>query len=347
MLKYKFLSFNILKKKKLCQFSIVMFSVMIVFCIFINGLSNGLKRKYEKLKEENINHSYIVLNSNKTYEEIIKDIEKLEHIVKFYPVMLLETSNQKLTYFDNNLIKLLDGSYPKNKNDVIVSSNSGKKINDIIKINIYNHTFTLKVVGVYDVNNQNFPFNDLFDNYIYTSFEFINDIVNNNNISSVIIQVTDYKKVSSVVDKITKMANYDIILTDENSLVLDRYDNFSKSINNLSKFLMLFSCLIIAIVQLVIIYDNKLDIAILKSLGYRNLKISVLILFYSLILLVISIIPSIFILALITIFLKELIILNIAMFIKIFFSFLILIIIVTSFFYFFIKKINIIKLIKD
>ena len=102
----------------------------------------------------------------KTYEEIIKDIEKLEHIVKFYPVMLLETSNQKLTYFDNNLIKLLDGSYPKNKNDVIVSSNSGKKINDIIKININNHTFNLKVVGVYDVNNQNFPFNDLFDNSI-------------------------------------------------------------------------------------------------------------------------------------------------------------------------------------
>lgn len=94
-------------------------------------------------------------------------------------------------------------------------------------------------------------------------------------------------------------------------------------------------------------YDNKLDIAILKSLGYANLKISVLILFYSLILLVISIIPSIFILALITIFLKELIILNMVMFIKIFFSFLILIIIVTSFFYFVIKKINIIKLIKD
>lgn len=54
MNKYNFLIFNILKKKKLCKFSIKMFSIMIISYVIILGLNNGIENKYNDIKEKYI-----------------------------------------------------------------------------------------------------------------------------------------------------------------------------------------------------------------------------------------------------------------------------------------------------
>lgn len=261
-----------------------------------------------------------------------------------YPILLLN-DNIVLSSFDSNLIKILQGNYPKNKNEIIVPSNSQKNINDIIEINNNNISYKLKIVGIYDSKNQTFIMNYYWQNIVYTTSNFLNDISNESNINGIIIQINDYQNVEST---IKQLENYNItLMNNDNAEVLNRYYNYYNSIKNISNIILILSFLVVIIVEFIIFHDNKLNIAIMKSIGYSSKKLALLTTFYSQILTIISLTISCIIITIIYILLKNLIILNINILIQIVIVFAIIKIITNFILFLIINKINIIKFIKD
>ena len=88
MKKHKFLIFNILKKKKICRFSSMMFILMMIIFFSVLGIKNGMLQKYERVKLESIDHNYVLLkSSNKSYYQMIEEIKDIKFVQKYYPVM--------------------------------------------------------------------------------------------------------------------------------------------------------------------------------------------------------------------------------------------------------------------
>ncbi|MEG1647381.1 MAG: hypothetical protein RR325_01280 [Bacilli bacterium] len=70
--------------------------------------------------------------------------------------------------------------------------------------------------------------------------------------------------------------NYEISVYAKNTMQLNRYHSLCNNIQLLSKILILFSFLFVIAVNCIIIYDERYDIAIMKSIGYSNFRILLL-----------------------------------------------------------------------
>ncbi len=90
MKRYKFLIFNIYKKRKLCRFSIILFSIIIVLFISIMGIKNDLKEKYYNLKQEN-NANIIEINGSsiEQYDKLINNIDIFTEVISFFLLLLI------------------------------------------------------------------------------------------------------------------------------------------------------------------------------------------------------------------------------------------------------------------
>ncbi len=345
--KYNFLIFNIFRKKRLCKFVFKMFFIITVCYISILGLNNGVKNKYNEIKNKYIGDSYIVLVTNKKLDTVINEIKQVGHIKQYYPLMYIENDVYNFTYFDDNLISIKTGRNILSKNEIIVPESFNKNIDDIISVYINGENYQLKVVGIYENNKYRFSINNDLDNPVFTSFDFLNEKIELNSIHEVVIQVDDYDNMSKFYDGIHKYGDYDTIVNDENSIILDRYHNFCTIVDVLSKVITLFSILFIIIIINVIINDYKLDIAIMKSMGYSNNIIFLLLLNYSLLLLLLNSIPSTSFLFILSMIFKKLLIISFNLFLKCYISFIIIIFFTFLLLHFNIRKVNIVKLMKD
>lgn len=347
MKKYRFLIFNILKKKKLCKFSIKMFIIMIIGYICILGLNSGIHNKYDDVKSKYIIDSYTTVSSQKKYVEIINDIKKTGVVKQYYPLLYYKSNIYDLIYIDNNIVNIKLGDYINNKNEIIVSSSTNLHIGDIVNLSVNSSIYKLLVVGIYDDTNYNISIKNKIQNPIICSYDLLYSLVDLNSVNEVIVQIDDYDNVESFFDKLHNYGSYDSIVNDENSNILNRYRNFSNAINNLSKVVILFIIMFVAIINFVIINDNKTDIAILKSFGYSNIKIMLLMLFNSLLLLSMSMISGIIITLILSLLFSDLILIKMEVIRKCLFHFSVINIVVLTIFFYFIKRINIIKLIKN
>ncbi len=346
MKKYSFLFLNILNKKKLCRFSIIIFCIMTTFYIVVSGLNNEFKNKYNKIKLDNIDHNYIVIGSATGYDAIKKDIEVLKNIEDFYPLLYVSDDIYDYIYEDNSLISLTDGKHINSRNEIIVQKNNKYKLNDVIKLNIKDVTYELKIVGFYDSNERRFSSYHSIDYSIFMSYDLMNEISNLEDVNEVLVKINDYENIDEFLTSVNLLENYDIIVYDSNSQLIERYYNFCSIFQNLSNLLTIFCFLVIVITGCIIIYDNKYDIAIMKSVGYSNIRISLLMTFYSLLLLLLSLLPTILILFIIYIVFSELII-TISIIFRCLLYFIMLLLFVAFILFFIIYKINIVKLIKN
>lgn len=347
MKKYNFLLLNILKKKKLCKFSVRMFTIMIISYISILVLSNGIENKYNEIKNKYIIDSYTIISSSKEYSDMLNDIEKTGLVKKYYPLMYYQNCTAEFIYIDDNIIDIEYGNYINSKNEVIVSKSMNLNVNDIINVRINDYEYELIVAGIYEKINYNISMNHQINNPIICSYDFLYSIIDLDNIHEIVIQINDYDNVDDFLKKIHSYGSYDSIVNDKNSNILNRYKSFSNGISNLSKIIILFIILFVGIINFVIINDNIIDIAILKSFGYSNLVISMLIFTYSLLLLLISLVPSIIISLMLLLLSNNLILFKMSMIIKCVLSFVIIDLLVLFFFFYYIRKINIIRLIKN
>lgn len=277
---------------------------------------------------------------------MVNDIEKTHLVRNYYPILYYQSGDNEFIYLDSNLINIKSGNYINNDNEIIVSKSMNLNINDIVSFNINNYEYKFTVVGIYE-EIDNISINNQLDSSIICSYNFLSNIVDKNNINEIIVLVNDYDNLDTFLEKLHSYNNYDTLVNDSNSSVLNRYKTFSIGINILSKVIILFIVLFVGIINFIIINDNIIDISILKSFGYSNKLISVLIFIYSLLLLLISLVPSIIIILILSILFNTIIILKISIIIKCILLFLIVNLLLLCFFYFYIRKINIIKLIKN
>lgn len=341
IMKYNFIIKSFLKKKKLFHFCIKMFTIIISIYLLALALSDGIKIEYNSLKEKYIKNSYITLNYNKSEQEVIEDIRK--YSINYYKLYYYNNLNYEFIYAGNNLINLISGNYIENINDVVVSKNLNKNINDIITISIDNEVYNLKIVGIYEQNDYRFSIDKNISEPIFSSLELMKKISDTNN--TLIVQI-DYDKKDEFINKLYESKGYNISIYDKNTTLLNRYSNFSISLNNLSKIMILFVFTFICIVTFVIIHDNKYDIAIMKSMGYSNFKIIYLITLFSYFLLILSFVLSLIIVIMMSLLLNILH-LNLSIVITCFINLLLLILLIVIGFIFKIRKKNIITLIKD
>lgn len=346
MEKYSSLIFNIFKKKKLCKFSISLFFILILFYILILGLRNGIKDIYLDVQKENIEYNYMIIGSTNKYDKIKEDIAKITYIKQYYPLIQINNGEYTFTYFDNNLINLKDGNFIKDKYDAIIPNSLKKNVNEYIEAHINNVTYKLKVTGTY--NSDEFKFNfDNASNNIIISQELLKEINDGNDNNLVIVEVDDYSNIDTVVNQFKNLNNYEVSIYDVPGNAVQRYYDFYNNISHLSDVLIIFVFFFMIIVNSVIIRDSKTDIAIMKSIGYSNFKISLLFIIYSLMLIFIALIPSFIIAIIISLLLKQIIIINSIIFIKLLRDLMIAILLVIFISNLIIEKINIIKLIKN
>ncbi len=346
--KYNFLIFNILKRKKLCKLSISVFLVVFITLISILGLRNGLSNQYNKLKEKYIVSTYVVITTDNNYHTITDFIKDYHYIKQYYPYLKLEKDNNTFLYYDDNLVKINKGRKIKKENEVIVSSNSEFQIGDYLDLRTNKKEYNLKIVGKYDegtfFNADNYDTNSSLP--ILCSFSLMNKIVNKNNIDKVIVQIKDYSYLNSFLSELEKNENFQMHIDPTYNDILDKNNKIILNIDFFINVIVIFLLLFIEVVDLIIIYDNRVNFAILKSVGFSSAKISVLTLLYSILLLFISFFFSIPILSIIILLFNKFFAFNFSLLMKILVYFITIFTINGLILYFVIRRINIIKLLK-
>ena len=344
MKNYKFLLFNIFKKRKLCKFAILMFGIMICVYISVLGLKNGIGTEYKKIKNENIDHNYFLLSSEKKYKKMSEEIGDLAIVEKYYPLMHLSVDGYDLIYEDNTLITISDGENIKNKNDIVIPFDNEKNIGDKMQLDIDGINYVFNVIGKYSSNNYKYSIKKEIINPIFVSKEFIEDHINLEDIDEIVVCIIDYDYIEQFLSNIKEYGGYEVSIYDANTELLKRYQNFNNMIVVLSNVMVFFSFMFVIVISSFIIHDNKTDIAIMKSIGFSNLKILSVVVFYSILLLCISLIPSTIITLLLSLLFDKLIILNGNVYVQCFSSFFIVTLLSLIILYFIVRRINIIKL---
>lgn len=348
MMKFNFLVLSILKKRKLCKFCITMFSIMIFLYIGTLGLTKGIENKYNNLKFKNINHNYIVLKSNKSIDEMENDIKNVKYVYNYYPVLYTIIGNNELYYIDNTLLNFMNCKSINSKFDIIVPWNKNDGIKKNLKMNYNNKQYDLRIIDTYKSFATKFSINNNINNPIIVSKELIYEFIDKTSLHEIIVRIDDYDNLDKFLSSIRKHGDdYDVMIIDENSALLNRVHSFYNNIKILSNVLIIFNILFITIINIVIIYDNKSDIAIMKSLGYSNYILLLFIILSSTLLLFISLIPLMSLLLILSMLFKSMLILNFKMFIGCIINFSMITFLVSILLQIKIKKISIIKLMKN
>lgn len=341
MQKYKLLFNCFFKKKKLLKFVVKMFSIITVGVILIFSLNTYINKKCDTIKMENIKNNYVLLSSQKDYKDVIKEIDK-KYIKNYYPVMIFRTQENSFIYADNNLINLKEGNYPKSIYEIVVNQNSNEKINDIISINADGNFYNLQVVGIYESNDFSFSMKDITEEIIFASFELMEKIGISEN--ELLIQVNDYKNLDLFLKQLNEKKEYSIGVYERNIDILNKYFEFKKNIDILTKVVMVFAIILIVIVDVIIVNDNKIDIAIMKTIGFSDLKICLLFLAYISLIFLMSLIFSLIISLLLMVMLKNIFVISLSIIVIQIIKLLLSLIFSTFFMFLIINKISIINL---
>lgn len=350
------LTFKILRTDKIKAY-VLLLSVLIfainVICLIINFIENKIENQIINKLGNRI--MYIASNDTDDYYELIKSIPGVQDVYYNIDPFVIKFNNADNYYFKyiNPLIRLnlLSGSVSNlGYNEIIIPEEVFKYyqksytdvINSKISITKGNQSIELTIVGIYLNDNEQ-------EQYIYISNNNdLNDFIENKNRYIVLI---DNQANYEMVEKLLKNNGCYVELIDDSSKSeMCTYQEISKILNNFSMF-----CYIILIFVLVFllfsnVIEKKYSIALLKTFGYSNTVILIIILITFMFILLISFSIAIFIIKCIDILLlyyfKIKHFLNIDIIIKNFC--IILISLVTAVYFTFIKisKLNIIKLLR-
>ncbi len=351
------LLFKTIKTDK-AKYYILLFSFMIFVINIIALIINSTERKVDIQIINKIENRamYVISNDGTDKSKLIKSLPNVQD-VSYNTGSFYAKCNKfdKCSFkFINPLIKL---NLVKGKinnlgyNEAIVSekflSKNNKNIEDVInkkiKVIIENQSIELTIVGVYS--------NTGSDNYyIYISNDNnINKLIKNSNRYIVLINNrSSYKKVEK------KLKDNDCSI----EFIDDSYQNevqTYKDINNILRGFFLLCYITLLLMFLFLLFSNiaekSYSIALLKTFGYSNIFILILILSYFIFILLFSLIISTITIGFINLlFISLLDIKNLFDFIiimKNFFAILLMLVLVVTLIYIKIKRITIIKMIKD
>ena len=274
----KLLIFNYFRnKRKVYPFFLMILSCLfvIIFLIYLTQYLNYINNV--NIKNKLINRTFIV-----NYEN--KKLNNNKHIKYTYkmntlPISFSDKINASLIYFPMDEIKIKYGNKCKQNNEILISLELAKKIsinnptsliNKEVSINIYDNTTTFKIVGIYDNSSV------INSDYIYTLKETIklNDNLkistNFDNDNLYIVIIDDYINSNYIIDKFTSQKIDISLLSDLGKSEIDTYEYIIKflKIMELGTIIAVFIILFIIINN--ILFDEKKDIALLKTVGYNK-----------------------------------------------------------------------------
>lgn len=223
-------------------------------------LDSGIGTKIE-------NRKLLVLN-NEDFPEVL---DTNNYIKEYYPNTNINSvfNNEKLllSYLTKDELKLTNGKYISNTNEIIVPKKLESYLNNNINIKVDNQEYTLKVVGISDIDN------------IVVSKNFLNQLIESFNLEIEYYNIisSNYNDIEKIIDLFDQSGYISFLASDEG---LSEYDELSKFIDMLYMFiytLIIFDFIFIIYIIKNIINNEKKEMAIFKAIGFRNLRINFII----------------------------------------------------------------------
>ena len=275
------------KKNKTFEY-ILFFCFLLLFCFFI-FLDYIKYIRYDQLETKLMNRTLAV--SNKKYDETSTQPElelshflTLEHVVDAYSYYVPNSQDimpNHTIYIQYQSLKdlhMINGTKQLQKGEMVLSSFTIKKLgyneNQIIgkefSFTFQNNPTILKVVGVYE-GEEEYAYiteSDMKDHFLMMPTDNMYQVV-----------VDKYSNVDHVIETL-ETQNYHANISNNTGIEdIKIYDFFLE----LLQILFYFICSIVILLGIVIIknilYEQKKDIAILKTIGYHNIHLFLFILY--------------------------------------------------------------------
>lgn len=341
---------KIIVYKSLISSKIKFYMFLLIFIIIIlNGLNLTTHYINNKINNDILNKVenrsfYVTCNNN------IKKIEKIEHIeyisYDFQPVEVNYNNIRFYAKIFNKFIQKYDKIDDLNHNEIIISEAMAKqfhfKKNNIIIIKYLEKSFEFKVKEIYSdrVN---------MGNYIYISeqSQLINYIDEKN---SYFILIDDY---SNYNEAINNLETFECKLKFKNSDYENELLTYQDVLLNLNFFFAITYLILVFCLSLILvlnIVEKKYNISLLKNFGYSNYKILKILIFEHLFFLTMIYAINLFIFKItshIIFSLTNIHFFNISIIVKNFFIMVGLLVLISGFLIFKIRKICLIKLLKN
>lgn len=326
--------------------------LLLFIIIILNGIDLSINCINNKITNEILNKIenrsiYVISNDLTDKLTEIEPIEHVEHV--YYDLSKIEVEyNGILNYAKifNPFLQKYDNIKFLEENEVIISErlcvNFHLKIGDEISLSHYNQSFVFKIKEIYSET-------DKMENYIYISNN--NELINSlNNKNEYFVLIDSSYNYNEVMDNLElngcKLKFKDVKY--ENELLI--YKDILFSLNFF--FIIIYSILILCFFVILIlnITEKKYSIALLKNFGYSNYSILKIILFEHFFFIIIIYILNILFFQITSYclsFFRILNFLNIYIIMKNFFIMVILLMLASLFLILKIKKISLIKLLKN
>lgn len=223
-------------------------------------LDSGIGSKIE-------NRKLLVLN-NEYFPEML---DANDYIKEYYPNTNINSvfNNEKLllSYLTEDELKLTSGKYISNTNEIIAPKKLESYLNNNINIKVDNQEYTLKVVGISDIDN------------IIVSKNFLNQLIESFNLEIEYYNIisNNYNDIEKIIDLFNQNGYVSFLASDEG---LSEYNELSKFIDMLYMFiyiLIIFDFIFIIYIIKNIINNEKKEMAIFKAIGFSNLRIDFII----------------------------------------------------------------------
>ena len=224
------------------------------------------------------NRKLLVLNN----DDFPKNLDKNNYIKDYYPNTNIncEFNDDKflLQHLTEAELNLISGKYILKKNQIIVPKELESYLNNYINIKVSNDEYTLQVVGISDIDR------------IVISKDFINELIENLNldIEYYIVISNNYSDIKKIVDSFDQNGYISFLANDKS---LSEYNELAKFIDMLNIFiyiLIIFDFVFIIYIIKSILNIEKREIAILKAIGFSNLKVNFIIITRILLIILIS-----------------------------------------------------------
>ncbi len=268
IVKYKLFLESFLKKKKLVKFTLNVATIIFLLLILTGYFIKGTKQIYQTKKEEFLAASYLHLIFEKDYNDVIKELNKIEEVKHYYPIKEVVIDDFVFSYRDKAFIELVDGHNIKNDNEILVSNLlSEYQIGDKLIVNNQEY----KIVGIYESSKYNIA--NAYDGSLTSmlcSYNVYYNYLDLSNIKEVMVLADDYDNLNEL---ISKLDDYGIGVYDQNNNILNHYRNLCTNAEILKNILILFETLFIVAITLIVLHDNIFDYAIMRALGYSNIHL--------------------------------------------------------------------------
>ncbi len=188
---------------------------------------------------------------------------------------------ENTSYFDENTNTLIDGEFPTQVNEILISSELAEEndlnIDDSIEFRSMNDDkYNFTIVGIYQ--NLEVSQMPMSQESIYTTFDTVNTSEDEMSNISATYYLTSYDKVDEFQEELYSKGLSDTYYVDNNKSLLNSIlgpiESISSILKNISIVMIIIGSAILIFVISLVISDRQYEIGVLRLLGMKSKKIT-------------------------------------------------------------------------